>query len=36
MLLCSHMPVSEAAAMLAIGDTRLWRVVERHVEEAYA
>ena len=36
MLLCSDMPMSEAAAMLAIEDTRLWRVVERHVEEAYA
>lgn len=36
MLLCGHMPVAEAAAVLAIEDTRLWRVVEHHVEAAYA
>ena len=36
MLLCGQMPVSEAAVILAIEDTRLWRVVNHHVEEAYA
>lgn len=36
MLLCAHMPVAEAAGILAIEDTRLWRVVGHHVEEAYA
>lgn len=36
MLLCQRMPVSEAAAMLDEHDTRLWRVVRRHVEAAQA
>jgi len=36
MLLCRQMPVSEAAELLAIEDTRLWRTIEHHVEAAYA
>lgn len=36
MLLCQRMPVAEAAAILGEHDTRLWRVVCRHVEAAQA
>lgn len=35
MLLAGHLPVSEAAQLLGVEDTRLWRAVEHHVEEAY-
>jgi transposase len=34
MMLCQHMPVSDAAALLAEQDTRLWRVVMHYVEKA--
>lgn len=36
MLLCQRMPVTEAAEILDEHDTRLWRVVCRHVERAQA
>ncbi len=36
MLLCQRMPVAEAAEVLGEHDTRLWRVVCRHVEAAQA
>lgn len=36
MLLCERMTVSEVAAVLGVHDTRLWRVVRRHVEAAQA
>jgi len=34
MLLCTQMPVKEAARLLRVEDTRLWRLVAHYVEEA--
>lgn len=36
MLLCQQMPVADAAELLGEEDTRLWRVVCAHVEQAQA
>lgn len=35
-LLCQQMPVAEAARMLGVHDTQLWRVLTYHVEQAQA